>query len=122
MTKAIPVFRVFDYKKTIEFYVDWLGFTINWEHKPEGSPFYMQVSIRGVAIDLSEHHGECSPGAKVILNDFEGLTAYHKLISEKDFKYMNPGLERTEWDIETITTTVIDPFMNQIIFTERVGK
>jgi hypothetical protein len=122
MTKAIPVFRVFDYKKTVEFYIDWLGFTIDWEYRPAGSPFFIQVSIRGIAIRLSEHHGDCSPGAKLFISDYEGLAAYHQLISQKDFKYMNPGLERPEWDEETITTTVIDPFSNQIIFTEMVGK
>ncbi len=30
--KVIPVLRIFDYKNAIEFYVDWLGLTINWEH------------------------------------------------------------------------------------------
>lgn len=30
--KAIPILRIFDYKKAIEFYVDWLGFKIVWEH------------------------------------------------------------------------------------------
>jgi hypothetical protein len=25
-TKVIPVLRIFDYKKAIEFYIDWLGF------------------------------------------------------------------------------------------------
>ena len=26
--KTIPVIRIFDYKKAVEFYVDWLGFEI----------------------------------------------------------------------------------------------
>lgn len=30
--KVIPILRIFDYKKAIEFYIDWLGFKINWEH------------------------------------------------------------------------------------------
>lgn len=30
--KVIPVLRIFDYKKAIEFYVDWLEFKIDWEH------------------------------------------------------------------------------------------
>ena len=44
-TKVVPVLRIFDYAKTIEFYVDWLGFTIDWEHCfGDNSPLYMQVS------------------------------------------------------------------------------
>jgi len=27
--KVIPIFRIFDYQKTIEFYVDWLGFMLS---------------------------------------------------------------------------------------------
>jgi Glyoxalase superfamily protein len=30
-TQVIPVLRIFDYKKTIEFYIEWLGFVIDWE-------------------------------------------------------------------------------------------
>ena len=35
--QVIPVLRVFDYSKAIEFSVDWLGCTINWEYQPENS-------------------------------------------------------------------------------------
>jgi hypothetical protein len=80
----------------------------------------MRVSIRGVVIDLSEHHGDCSPGAKVFIADFEGLEAYHKSLIEKKFTYMKPGLTRPDWDPETLSMTVIDPFFNRIEFTEKV--
>jgi catechol 2,3-dioxygenase-like lactoylglutathione lyase family enzyme len=33
--RTIPILRIFDYQKTIEFYVDWLGFEIVWEHRFE---------------------------------------------------------------------------------------
>jgi len=118
MTTVIPVFRVFDYDKTIEFYVNWLGFTINWEYKPEESPFYLQVSFRGAAIDLSEHHGECSPGARVSIQGVEGLETWHQLLQSKKYKYMNPGLERVPWKKDTLSVTVVDPFLNRIIFNE----
>lgn len=119
MTKVIPVFRVFDRKKTIEFYIDWLGFSIDWEHAPTNSPFYLQLSLRGVKLDLSEHHGECSPGARISIVDFEDLFAYHQLLTDKQYPYMKPGLERVDWDPETLSMTVIDPFFNRIIFTQK---
>ncbi len=31
--KIIPVLCIFDYNKTLEFYVNWLGFSIDWEHR-----------------------------------------------------------------------------------------
>lgn len=32
----MPIFRIFDYNKAVELYVDWLGFKIDWEHKVPG--------------------------------------------------------------------------------------
>jgi len=118
MTKIVPVMRVFDYRKTIEFYIDWLGFHMEWEHKPVDNPFYMRITLGDVSIDLSEHHGECSPGAKIAITGFEGLEAYHQHLTGKRYKFMNPGLEKMKWNSETLEMTVIDPFYNQIIFNE----
>jgi len=120
MTTVIPVLRVFDYAKTIEFYIDWLGCTKEWEHAPEGSPFYMRVSLRGARFDLSEHHGECSPGARISLDNFSGLEAWHQELLAKNYKFMKPGLGRVEWAPDTLEVTVIDPFYNRIIFNEAV--
>jgi hypothetical protein len=118
MIQIIPVMRVFDYSKTIEFYIDWLGFQLEWEHKPEGTPFYMRVSMKDVSIDLSEHHGECSPGAKISVNGFDGLESYHKVLTEKAYKFMKPGLGKIKWNHDMLEMTVIDPFYNHIIFNE----
>lgn len=118
MLSVIPVFRVFDYAKTIEFYIDWLGFEIKWEHRPENSPFYMQLAIRDVPIELSEHHGDCTPGSCVSLVNFEGLEAYHQWLMKKDYKFMKPGLRKVEWKPNTLELVVIDPFFNRIIFNE----
>lgn len=118
--QIIPVFRVFDYDKTIEFYVNWLGCEINWEHRPENSPFYLRVSLRGLPFDLSEHHGECSPGARFSIAGFEGLVKYHETLLSKNYPYNRPGLERVEWATDTLEMTVTDPFSNRIIFNEKV--
>jgi O-methyltransferase involved in polyketide biosynthesis len=118
--QLIPVFRVFDYNKTIEFYVNWLGCTIEWEYRPENSPFYLRMSLRGLPFDLSEHHGECSPGARFSIADFEGLRKYHEELLFKNYTYNRPGLERVEWAKDTLEMTVIDPFSNRITFNEKV--
>ena len=48
MTKlgsAVPVLRIFDEDKAKEFYVDFLGFSIDWQHRfGDNFPVYMQVS------------------------------------------------------------------------------
>jgi uncharacterized glyoxalase superfamily protein PhnB len=117
---TIPVLRVFDYVKAIEFYVDRLGAKIEWEHQPAGTPFYMQITINGAKINLSQHHGECSPGAMVILAEFDNLEKYHQDLQAKQYNFMNPGLEKLNWDPSTISMTVIDPFYNKLMFTEKI--
>ena len=62
----VPILRSFDESKAREFYVDFMGFTVDWEHRfADNAPLYMQVSREGIVIHLSEHHGDCSPGGAV---------------------------------------------------------
>src|SRR5687768_18025800 len=63
--KTTPILRIFDEAKAREFYVDFLGFKVDWEHRFEaGLPLYMQVSRDQCILHLSEHHGDCSPGSR----------------------------------------------------------
>ncbi len=121
MSKIKPILRIFDYDKTIEFFVDWLGFNIDWTHEfNPGAPKFMQVSLRDVVFHLSEHHGDGSPGVHIMVEGFEGLKAYHQQLIDKKYKYNGPGLEVPFWNENAITMTVIDPVGNQLTFTEVV--
>src|SRR6266850_539584 len=43
--RTTPILRIFDEAKAKEFYVEFLGFKVDWEHRFEpGLPLYMQVS------------------------------------------------------------------------------
>src|SRR5882757_5365174 len=113
---VVPIFRIFDYKKAVEFYVDWLGFKIDWEDKFDAdSPIYMQVSKDGIVLHLSEHHGDCSPGSKAYIT-IDDVRAYHKEISAKNYKYNRPGIEQAPWNAPCIE--VVDPFSNKLLITE----
>jgi catechol 2,3-dioxygenase-like lactoylglutathione lyase family enzyme len=121
MSTIKPVLRIFDYDKTVEFYVDWLGFKIDWVHEFEpGTPRFMQVSLQDVVFFLSEHHGDGSPGIHIHIEGFKGLEAYHKQLIAKKYKYNRPGLEVPFWNDKEIAMTVIDPVGNRITFTEVV--
>ena len=120
ITQVTPIFRIFDYAKAIEFYVDWLGFKIDWEHRFEDhSPIYMQVSKDGMTLHLSEHHGDATPGARtyVICTD---LKTYHEELSRKNYKYNRPGYEKTFYG--TYAVQVTDPFGNHITFNEPIEQ
>lgn len=78
ITQVVPILRIFDIEKAKEFYVQFLGFNVDWEHRfAEGMPVYLQVSRANLVLHLSEHHGDCSPGGTVFvrasgLDDFTG--------------------------------------------------
>lgn len=46
--RTTQILRIFDEAKAKEFYVDFLGFTIDWEHRFESDlPLYMQEAGAG---------------------------------------------------------------------------
>ena len=118
--KVIPVFRIFDEAKAREFYEDWLGFEVDWEHRFEqDAPLYMQISRDGICLHLSEHHGDACPGSKAFI-EYENLEEYHRELLAKNYKYNRPGLEIAPWNARTMTVT--DPFHNQLLFSESLKR
>ncbi len=116
--KVVPILRIFDVDKAIQFYVDWLGFKVDWEHRfEEGLPLYMQVSLKGIELHLSEHHGDGTPGTHIHI-DCEEVKNFQKMLLNKKYNYGRPGLEKTFYG--TWSVTVIDPFNNKITFNEEL--
>ena len=114
--RVIPILRMFSVEKAREFYVDWLGFTVDWEHRFDpAAPLYMQISRGGVVLHLSEHHGDGTPGSAVFV-DMTGLAELHREIMAKSYKYMRPDIQRTPWNTSEMTLT--DPFNNRLSLNE----
>ena len=112
---VIPILRIFSPEKAREFYVDYLGFAVDWEHRFEpGMPLYMQVSRGDFHIHLSEHHGDCCPGSTVFVR-MTGVDAYHAELAAKNYGFLRPGLEDQPWGWGFQAT---DPFGNRIRFNE----
>lgn len=114
--QSIPIFRMFSVDKAREFYIDYLGFKVDWEHRFEPDlPLYMQVTRGGLTLHLSEHHGDCTPGARVFI-EMTGVSDLHAELTAKAYGYLRPGLQQEEWGL---SMTVTDPFMNRITFNDR---
>lgn len=112
----IPILRSFDEVKAKEFYVGFLGFNIDWEHRFEdNTPLYMQISKDGCIIHLSEHHGDSSPGASLSITT-KNLGHYHKELIDKQYKNARPGIQDMPWG--TRDMAISDPFGNKLIFNE----
>jgi catechol 2,3-dioxygenase-like lactoylglutathione lyase family enzyme len=113
--KTTPILRIFDEAKAREFYVGFLGFSVDWEHRFEpGLPLYMQVSRDGCVLHLSEHHGDCSPGAAMRIETTD-LDGFHAELIAKRYGYARPGIEDMPWGSRDMS--VKDPFGNRLTFT-----
>jgi catechol 2,3-dioxygenase-like lactoylglutathione lyase family enzyme len=116
LASAIPILRIFSVEKAKEFYVDFLGFKIDWEHRfGDDFPLYAQISRSEIVLHLSEHHGDASPGSTVFVW-MRGIVAYHRELLAKDYRYNKPGLEDAPWDARVMQ--VSDPFGNRLRFSE----
>ncbi|WP_248930899.1 glyoxalase superfamily protein [Paenibacillus hamazuiensis] len=119
MGSATPIIRIFDEEKAKRFYLDFLEFRCDWEHRfEENLPLYMQISLGSCVLHLSEHHGDACPGAAVRI-PVSGIAEYHAGLLGKNYKYARPGLERTPWDTKEFS--VHDPFGNRIVFYEEAA-
>ena len=112
-----PILRIFDEAKAREFYVDFLGFAVDWEHRfSENHPLYLQISRGDCVLHLSEHHGDACPGGALLV-EMEGLDAYHGELTGRDYKYYKPAITEAVWGANLMK--VSDPFGNHISFFER---
>lgn len=111
-----PILRIFDEAKAREFYLGWLGFTVDFEHRFEpGLPLYLGLSRGAFVLHLSEHHGDASPGATLHV-PMTGLAAFQQELLAKAYTYGRPGIVQQPWGAEM---TVHDPFGNRIRFVEK---
>ena len=118
LQKTIPILRIFDVVKAREFYLDWLGFTVEFEHQfEENMPYYIGVSRDNIELHLSEHYGDATPGSKIFIvcNEIE---KFYAELQSRPYKYYRPCLEKTFYG--SLEISVLDPFGNKLSFNEYV--
>ncbi len=121
LLKNIPILRIFDVAKAKEFYIDWLGFTIEFEHQFEpDTPYYFGIGRDGIQLHLSEHYGDATPGSKVYITCNEIEKFYTELLQTRPYKYYRPGLEKTFYGAMCIE--VGNPFGNKLSFNEELAE
>ena len=77
-TRVVPILRIFDVAKADEFYLGFLGFSIDWDHRFDpDAPLYRQISRGALILHLSEHHGDGSPGARIRVT-MRGVEAFQR--------------------------------------------
>jgi catechol 2,3-dioxygenase-like lactoylglutathione lyase family enzyme len=95
------------------FYVNGLGFKVDWEHRFEpGFPVFAQVSRDGLSLFLTEHEGDCNVGgaAYVVVDDVDAL---FREIHGRDVNPVAPP-EDAPWGRREML--VVDPDGNRLRF------
>lgn len=111
--RPVPILRMFDEAKAREFYLDFLGFGVEFEHRFAADlPLYLGIERAGLKLHLSEHHGDASPGSTVFV-PMRGIEALRDELLAKGYRYGRPDIVEQDWGR---LLEVHDPFGNRIRF------
>jgi catechol 2,3-dioxygenase-like lactoylglutathione lyase family enzyme len=106
-----------DEAKSKEFYVDFLGFSLDWDNRASGALF-MQVSLDECVLHLSEHSGDACAGAAAKLHT-DNIDEYVAQLVAKEYPPgvagQHPGVAQQPWG--SLDMVLVDPFGNRLIFT-----
>ncbi len=118
--RVVPTLRMFNVEKAKEFFVGFLGFKIDFEHRfGDNAPLFMRVSRGDALIYVSEHHGDGAPGTHISVQ-MRGVDEYCRELNDKKYRYYHPAVQATEWGARIMT--VQDGSGNSIHFSEDIAK
>ena len=119
MQRTVPILHIGSYEEAKAYYVDWLGFGIDWEFRFEPTfPVYMQVSRDGLVLHLSEHKGD-NPGPTMCHVEVDVLDALRAEWKERrpDF---TQSIEIAPWNAKHVSLK--DPFGNRLGINENLPE
>src|SRR5262245_29294468 len=113
MQKVVPALRITNYERSKAFYVDGLGFTVQWEHrfKPH-FPVFASIERDAMEIFLTEHTGDCPVGGLVHFYVAD-VDAWYAEFKRKGISVHEPPNQSIEGLRDM---TVVDPDGNKLRF------
>ena len=112
--RVIPALRITNYQRSKAYYVERLGFKVDWEHQFQPDfPVFASVVRDGMQLYLTEHSGDCKVGGLVhfLIPDVD---AWYREFKEKGATVS----EAPNDDLGFRNMTVTDPDGNQLRFME----
>jgi catechol 2,3-dioxygenase-like lactoylglutathione lyase family enzyme len=101
-----------DWKRSREFYVAGLGFSVDWTHQFEPNfPVFASLTRDGMSIFLTEHAGDCRVGGAVYF--YVDVDALFAEITGRGMKPLEPP-EDSPWN--TREMLLVDPDGNRLRF------
>lgn len=110
--RVVPALRITNYERSKNFYLDQLGFVLEWERRFEPKfPVFMSVALDGMRLYLREHSGDCQVGGLVhfVVSDVDAL---HGTLKKRQV----PITEAPNDDLGFRNMTITDPDGNQLRF------
>ncbi|WP_248796082.1 glyoxalase superfamily protein [Pseudomonas sp. MWU13-2105] len=116
--KTTPVLHIDDEGKALAFYIEFLGFSVDWQHRSEpGFALYLQVSRGDCVLHLSEHKGDATPGAALRIEADE-LEALRAQLLDKAGDAAPLEVRAMPWG--SLDMALHDPFGNRLVFTQAI--
>ncbi len=117
--RVFPQLRMTSWSRSRSFYVDELGFKVDWEHRFEpGLPVFTRVSRDGLSLFLTEHTGDCQPGgaAYLVVDDVDAL---YRDVHSRGAR-LQGGPQDTPWGSREMM--IIDPDGNRLRFANPASR
>lgn len=113
----VPILRMFDERKARGFYLEFLGFRVEFEHSfGDNFPLYLGLVRDNCRLHLSAHHGDASPGTHIRIHAGD-VAELANTLRKSDYRYSKPGQPKLEpWGEQTLT--IADPFGNRLTFVQ----
>ena len=113
---SIPVLRMLDEAKAKAFYLDYLGFEVDWECRfSPTAPLYMQIHLGDATIHLNGHAGKDAPISQVNIPVL-GLQNYCEYLIAKGADYPKPCVVDPRHQGRNTDMNIADPFGNELVF------
>lgn len=113
---SIPVLRMFDEARAKAFYLDYLGFEVDWESRfSPTAPLYMQIHLGAAILHLNGHAREDAPISEVNIPVL-GLQNYCDYLIAKGADYPKPVAVDPRYQGRNTDLNLYDPFGNYLVF------
>tara|TARA_E500000305_G_scaffold102147_1_gene96296 strand:- start:125563 stop:125907 length:345 start_codon:yes stop_codon:yes gene_type:complete len=107
---------MFDEAKAKDFYLDYLGFEVDWESRfSPAAPVYMQIHLGEALLHLNGHATEETPTAEVNI-PILGLQNFCDYLIGKNANYPKPIAVDPRYQGRNTDLNLYDPFGNYLVF------
>lgn len=118
LRSSIPVLRMLDESMAKAFYVDFLGFKTDWEHRfgdEKQSPLYLQIHQGESVLHLNGHADEQTPPSEVRI-PVKGLQEYCNYLGSKQCEFPKPEVVDPRYEGRDTDMNMLDPSGNHLVF------